>query len=422
MTPPRLEERRPERNFGTAPPRHEQNAAVGQVETGPTELRIWMLGGLRVAVDGVDVPQNAWRRSKPRSLVKLLALAPAHRLHREQLMEWLWSDLDPTAAGATLRKAIHFSRCAIGAGAVRVNDEIVRLEAGTLWVDVDAFEAAAHAGDAAGALELYAGDLLPEDRYEPWAERPRDQLRTTAVELLLDHSQVLERRGDRRGAAVALERLVTLEPLSEAGHCGLIRLHARSGRRDVALRWYRQLEDRLATELGVTPGDSARRLFDELLADGTAAPDGDGPSGSSALDDRDDVGGLAPRLDEERKLVTIVVVDLRGGESATKGGGMSAARPNPERIRSALDDAATRAAGLLGRWGARAERQIGGTVVGVFGVPSTDERDAEHALRAAIDIVEQAKVSVRIGVDTGLVVAPTAPGGDLRSVAGEALE
>src|SRR5262249_32312969 len=160
-----------------------------------TELRIWMLGGLRVAVDGVDVPQNAWRRSKPRSLVKLLALAPAHRLHREQLMEWLWSDLDPTAAGANLRQAIHFSRLAIGAGAVRVNDEIVRLEAGTLWVDVDAFEAAARAGDAAGALELYAGDLLPEDRYEPWAERPRDQLRTTAVELLLDHSQVLERGG-----------------------------------------------------------------------------------------------------------------------------------------------------------------------------------------------------------------------------------
>ena len=43
-------------------------------------------------------------------MVKLLALAPGHRLHREQLMESLWPDLDPDAAGANLRKALHFAR------------------------------------------------------------------------------------------------------------------------------------------------------------------------------------------------------------------------------------------------------------------------------------------------------------------------
>ena len=379
---------------------------VGKVAIEPAnaDLSIWLLGDFRVAVDGHDVPAAAWRRSKARVMVKLLALAPGHRLHREQLMDSLWPDLDPEAASANLRKALHFARGALGADALRVNSEIVRLDAANLWVDVDAFEDAVRAGNTAAALALYADDLLLEDRFEPWCERRRDQLRTIAAQLLLDQSLELEQRGAFPDGIAALERLITLEPLSEAGHCGLIRLHALSGRRDVALRWFRQLEDRLRDELGVEPGDEARRLRDEILA-GVFAREGPTPR------DDDDIESASARLDEERKLVTIVVAELGGGQAA-----------NPERIRSELDAAANGAADIFRRWGGRPERQIGGSVVAVFGVPSAGERDAERAIRAALEVAEQATVSVRLGVDTGVVVAPAALEGGLRTVAGEAFE
>ena len=52
-------------------------------------LRIELLGHFRVAVGRRDVPDAAWRLRKGQSLVKLLALAPGHRLHREQLEEAL---------------------------------------------------------------------------------------------------------------------------------------------------------------------------------------------------------------------------------------------------------------------------------------------------------------------------------------------
>ena len=379
---------------------------VGTVasEAANADLSIWLLGEFRVAVDGRDVPAAAWRRSKARAMVKLLALAPGHRLHREQLMESLWPDLDPDAASANLRKALHFARGALGADAVRVSSEIVRLDAGKLWVDVDAFEDAVRVGNTAEALVLYTDDLLLEDRFEPWCERRRDQLRTTAAQLLLDESWQLERHGALPDAIAALERLITLEPLSEAAHCGLIRLHARSGRRDVALRWFRQLEVRLRDELGVEPGDEARRLRDEIRAGGFAAE-------GSTPRDGDDIEDVSARLDEERKLVTIVVAELGGGPAA-----------NPERIRSELDAAANGAADIFRRWGGRPERQIGGTVVAVFGVPSAGERDAERAIRAALEVAEQATVPVRLGVDTGVVVAPAALDGGLRTLAGEAFE
>lgn len=72
-----------------------------------------MVGRFGVAVGDAVVPDDVWRRRKPAALLKLLALAPGHRLHREQLMDALWPDLDPGAAAANLRKALHQVRTAL---------------------------------------------------------------------------------------------------------------------------------------------------------------------------------------------------------------------------------------------------------------------------------------------------------------------
>ena len=78
------------------------------------ELRIQLLGGFRVEVGKRAIGESVWRRKKPAGLVKLLALEPGHRLHREQLEDSLWPELDSTAAGANLRKAVHMVRRALG--------------------------------------------------------------------------------------------------------------------------------------------------------------------------------------------------------------------------------------------------------------------------------------------------------------------
>jgi DNA-binding SARP family transcriptional activator len=76
-------------------------------------LRIELLGRFRVTVGARSIPDEAWRRRKPAALIKLLALAPGHRLHREQILDALWPNLDPLAASANLRKALHHARRAI---------------------------------------------------------------------------------------------------------------------------------------------------------------------------------------------------------------------------------------------------------------------------------------------------------------------
>src|ERR671912_2242295 len=90
---------------------HDQWAPPAPQGGGPSEtLRIWLLGGFRVSVGSRSIGEEEWHLRKARSLLKVLALSPDHRLHREQAMELLWPDLHPKAALNNLHYALHVAR------------------------------------------------------------------------------------------------------------------------------------------------------------------------------------------------------------------------------------------------------------------------------------------------------------------------
>ena len=93
------------------------------------EVSISLLGGFAAAVDGSPVEEKAWRLKKARELVKLLALAQGHRLHREQAMDVLWHDRAPGAAANNLHEAVHVARRVLDAGAIELRDEVLYLVA-----------------------------------------------------------------------------------------------------------------------------------------------------------------------------------------------------------------------------------------------------------------------------------------------------
>jgi DNA-binding SARP family transcriptional activator len=73
-------------------------------------VRIWLLGRFSVRVGTQSLGEGEWRLKKATNLVKLLALSPGHRMHREQLMDMLWPDLDTRAAANNLRQTLHVVR------------------------------------------------------------------------------------------------------------------------------------------------------------------------------------------------------------------------------------------------------------------------------------------------------------------------
>src|SRR5579871_716261 len=81
---------------------------------GEWSLRIFLLGGFRVECHGQSPPIAAWgRRAHAKTLVKLLALAPGHHLHREEVIELLWPEAEPDSARNRFAKALHAARHAL---------------------------------------------------------------------------------------------------------------------------------------------------------------------------------------------------------------------------------------------------------------------------------------------------------------------
>lgn len=249
-------------------------------------LRVCMLGGFRVSVGSRTIGEDGWRLRKAASLVKMLALAEGHRLHREQATDRLWRDLDGKAQANNLRHALHLARKTLEPAAPATASRYLRLQGeqialcpgGALWVDVEAFEEAATAARRSKepaayrtALDLYAGDLLPGDLYEEWTEDHRERLRRTRLSLLVELAGLQEERGELGSALEALGKVVASEPAHEEAHIGLVRLYALAGRRAEALRQYGRLEEVLARELVAEPGAAGRRLREEIRA-GTFPP------------------------------------------------------------------------------------------------------------------------------------------------------
>ena len=107
------------------------------------EVHVSLLGGFSVTVNGEPVPDR-WRLRKAKTLVKLLALAPGHRLHREVVVDRLWPDTEPQVAANNLHQIVHTIRRMMGPESITLSDDVVRLcPAGGLSVDVDVFEQAA---------------------------------------------------------------------------------------------------------------------------------------------------------------------------------------------------------------------------------------------------------------------------------------
>jgi predicted ATPase/DNA-binding SARP family transcriptional activator len=250
-------------------------------------IRIRLLGSFEIDVDGRRVATAGWRLRKAEDLVKILALAPGHRLHRDQLIDVLWPDKDPAAGANNLYQAIHAARAALAGSrpALTIRDGIVHLGGPSdddAWVDVDAFEEAVRRSDGSiaaleGARTLYQGDLLPDDPYADWAIARRDALRGQQLRILRDLALAHERGGRPEDAIEALRAALLVDPLDEEIQRQLIRHEGRTGNRAAAVRRFETLRSTLRTELDVEPTDETVEAYREALGADSSGSSGTGP-------------------------------------------------------------------------------------------------------------------------------------------------
>lgn len=218
---------------------------------------ITLLGGFRVTRAGVPVEPPPGR---PARLLRVLAVTNK-ALAAHAAIEILWPDVDEPTGRLRMRNVLSRLRSAVGDLVIRDGETLTLTD--SVEVDATTFEQAAaaafaadggRAGLARAALSLYAGELLPEDRYEAWAAAPRERLKRRFLELCDLLADDARERDDLDEVVRSLDRAIEVEPMDEARRLlcaeALLALGRRGGARDHVAE---ALAQRAELGLPVTP-------------------------------------------------------------------------------------------------------------------------------------------------------------------------
>jgi DNA-binding SARP family transcriptional activator/predicted ATPase len=235
-------------------------------------LDIFLFGKPRVERDGAAVAV-----ARRKALALLAYLAVTRQPHsRDALVALLWPELDSERGRAALRSTLASLHHAVGAdGLVVTGDEVAFQDTPQARVDVARFHAllgqvAAHGhapdhlcDDCLAALteaaDRYRGDFLAgftladAAEFDDWQTFQTESLRLELAGVLEKLAQGLAGRGQWDAAIGHTRRWLALDPLNEAAHCLLMRLHAGAGDRAAALRQYQECVKVLQEELGIEP-------------------------------------------------------------------------------------------------------------------------------------------------------------------------
>jgi DNA-binding SARP family transcriptional activator/tetratricopeptide (TPR) repeat protein len=246
--------------------------------TTPVPLRIVGLGRFEVSQGRRVIPDGEWRRRRAGELFRFLLLQHRRRTRRDVVVEALWPDQDPENAHALLHQASSALRRVLEPDLpgkfpsryLRVRDETIELELPPgSTVDFELFESLVadclRDGDGSPhrlteVLDLYAGELFPEDRYADWAMPRQESVARLAADAGVAAAEDLLESGDaiaaREAGRLALER----DALDEDAVRISMRASIALGDRIGALRLYRSYERQLADDLGAVPSAELREL------------------------------------------------------------------------------------------------------------------------------------------------------------------
>lgn len=242
--------------------------AAAALESAPLPMALFVLGRFELTRGGRPVPIG------PGQAVQLLKMVAAcgGRVPAEQAIEALWPEADPEAGRNRLRTVLGRLRQNAHEAVLREGDLLV-LGKG-IRVDLAEFRResrqarALSGGDPATAVAVaksaiarYAGDLLPDDPYEGWADEPREAAKRSMLDLLDLCATDAANRGNLDEARRMVERSLELAPMEEDRYMRIAQILLDQGRRGAALSVLRRARAVLAP-LGI---DVPLRLADRTF-------------------------------------------------------------------------------------------------------------------------------------------------------------
>ena len=255
-------------------------------------VKLYLFGGFRLENSGGEVLSISLRKAE--ALLAYLAMAPGKTASREKLATLLWGESDQHRARQSLRQALfaltrEFAETEVST--LRMESQMVSLDAASIRVDVGEFESLVAAGGAEGLAEAttcYAGGFLQgftvdSPDFDDWLIAIRSRLEETALKAFVDLLDFQEEAGEISAGIETAQGALRIDGYREDLHRRLMSLFMANGMRSSALHQYRQCRDFLERELGVPPDAETDALYKSILERGpTTTPDFEETLGASA--------------------------------------------------------------------------------------------------------------------------------------------
>jgi DNA-binding SARP family transcriptional activator len=249
-------------------------------------LRVQTLGYFRVWRNGAEIVPSTWGREKALHLFQFFVTVRGRYLHKEQIVDQMWPELDWETSDRDFRVALNaVNKTLEPERKPRAEPHFVQrhglaygLNMQETWVDADAFESLVSAGNHAlrddvqlatehyrAAVALYTGGYLPERRYEDWVSIEQERLQVLALGTMTTLAGLLVTDSPLESLHLT-QRVLAVDPVWEDAYRIQMRAYLAQGNRPLALRTYRQCVKMLEQEFGVEPLPETRELYEKIIA------------------------------------------------------------------------------------------------------------------------------------------------------------
>jgi DNA-binding SARP family transcriptional activator len=225
------------------------------------------LGRVSIDVGKLDVGSHQVRR-KVLALLCFLLTRPRWAATREEVMEAMWPDIDPSSAINSLNQSVYFLRRVFEPDYTEdTTAGYVHQDSDLLWIDpeligsdsrvcaalIESYERQTDPDLALELAERYTGRFALDFAYDDWSTDYREWLHVAWLHVLETQIRLdIDAGRFDRGIRVA-RRALEIEPRNDELELSMLKLLRRAGAHSAAAEQYSRYSNVLRTDIGVEP-------------------------------------------------------------------------------------------------------------------------------------------------------------------------
>jgi len=227
-------------------------SAAAEAQPDAPTLEVYVLGNVRVKLDGREVTDLEWRSEKSKEMFVFMVVQ-RRPLRKEEIAAALWPDLPEERVNSLFHSNLYRLRQALYPGCVVKDGSYYMLDReAPIRTDMEEFVhklEAAHGREGQEAialleeaLALYRGPFAA-DFYSEWVEPLRREMEEKLMSLLTRLARLYEEAGQHQRSIELYQRVLEVDEFNELAWRQLVLAHIRAGAPETALYcFHRYLE------------------------------------------------------------------------------------------------------------------------------------------------------------------------------------